>query len=692
MTEPGQQFAEAFNPLAVQLYALLRPREQRVVLTVATVDMIADVWIQVFGDEGDQQSAEGRYRSVPPTTELVLAVARLRQAMYVPDRGAWYTAQVLVNADRSTGLKTWLDHEPRLAGVDPAAWGRDAARFPRTPEHTPAWLAERLAPAPPEIPATPVVPADSVAAAVAFERAAAAQDAREAAQESTDAASSRPSEAERPSPTTSEPEAAVELEAAATEREPEAAVDPEADATEREPEPEAAVAAEPASELEGEPDFVAIIRDAVASDPDNLALRIDLIELLLQDDPEQAVIEVRTLAQYGANPQTVQVLRARAAAAFLRKRLAPDAAAGADDPAPAALRASEVPTAPAPDSAPAAPAAVAAPASAAAVASGEAAPGHESADAPQRIPAARAGGSDDGVPVWDVERPGVTLADVAGLEEVKRHLESSFLAPMRNPDLARMFGKAPRGSLLMYGPPGCGKTFIARAVAGELGAGFLHVTLADIMGQYFGESEKAIQALFKAARSARPCVIFIDEFDAIGGRRTTSSSPASQALRMVTSQLLEEFDGVDASNEGIYVLAATNRPWDIDPALRRPGRLDRTVLILPPDEPARGAILRHALRDKPAAAIDTTDIVARTREFSGADLSYIVETAVESAFMDSLQAGVPRMITTYDLEAAASRVVPSTRSWFEQIKPVLEYGVDDGTFAQLRSYLKQHRI
>lgn len=415
------------------------------------------------------------------------------------------------------------------------------------------------------------------------------------------------------------------------------------------------------------PDFVAIIRDAVASDPDNLALRVDLIELLLEEQPEVAAVEIETLAHYGANVQTVQVLRARAAAALLRKRARGGAAsdpaasgpAASGPEAPESAERTAAPTTPPPP--------------------------------PARIPTAATPSTKD-APVWDVERPGVTLDDVAGLSEVKAHLESAFLAPMRNPEMARMFGKAPRGSLLMYGPPGCGKTFIARAVAGELGAGFVHATLADIMGQYFGESEKAIHSLFEAARAARPCVIFIDEFDAIGGRRTSGSSASSQALRMVTSQLLEELDGVDAANDGIYVLAATNRPWDIDPALRRPGRLDRTVLILPPDPPAREAIIRHALRDKPAAAIDTGELVARTQEFSGADIAYIVDTAVEQAFMDSLREGVPRMVTTYDLESAATRVVPSTRSWFEQIKPVLEYGIDDGTFAQLRSYLKKHRI
>lgn len=413
--------------------------------------------------------------------------------------------------------------------------------------------------------------------------------------------------------------------------------------------------------MANEPDFVSIIRAAVAAEPQNLGLRVDLVELLLQHAPAEAYAEIDSLAALGANESTVQVLKARAAAALLR-RLAAEAGAP-----PVPPHASDAP--PPPASVPAAP---------------------DPSPSPVPLPVAVTPAAAE-APVWDVERPGVRLADVAGMVEVKRHLEASFLAPMRNRELAKMFGKEPRGSLLMYGPPGCGKTFIARAIAGELDAGFLHATLADMVGQYFGETEKAIHSLFETARSERPCVIFLDEFDAIGGRRTSGSS-AAQSLRMMTSQLLEEFDGVDAANDGIYVLAATNRPWDIDPALRRPGRLDRTVLILPPDEPARQAIVEIGLRDKPAAAVDAAAIASRTPEFSGADLSYVVETAVEDAFMESLAAGVPRMIGTHDLERAVSRTVPSTRLWFEQIKPVLEFGVDDGTFAQLRAYMKRYRI
>ena len=446
--------------------------------------------------------------------------------------------------------------------------------------------------------------------------------------------------------------------------------------------------------MTGSEDFVEIIRAAVEADPGNIGLRVDLIELLLQDHLDEAAAQIDRVAEQGANAATVNVLRARLMAARLRAGQTPDAtpAASATDEAAAPLAppAPAGPASPAPPSVP--PAADSAPPHATAAAEVPSPPPPAPADTTASDPSLLEVTADEvEKPVWDVERPAVTLADVAGLDEVKQHLNGAFLLPMRNPEMARMFGKAARGSLLMYGPPGCGKTFIARAIAGELEANFVHATLADLVRPHFGETEQAIHSLFEAARAARPCVIFIDEFDAIGGRRTSGGS-SSQYLRMFASQLLEEFDGVDADNDGIYILAATNRPWDVDPALRRPGRLDRTVLVLPPDEPARIAIVENVLRDKPVAAVDAREVARRTAEFSGADIAYVVHQAIEAAFTESVASGIPRMIGTADLERAAARVVPSTREWFEQIKPVLEYGIDDGTFGQLRAYLKRHRL
>lgn len=400
-------------------------------------------------------------------------------------------------------------------------------------------------------------------------------------------------------------------------------------------------------------DFLEVIATEVGQDPHNLPLREDFITLLLESDPDRAAREVTAFEAAGGAPTRVRVLRARVMAARLR---------GGQQSAPVETPAPVPPVAPAPPGPPPVPARVV----------------QDDDDV------------DDAAPVpglWDTERPAVTLADVAGLTEVKKHLESTFLAPLRNPELAAAFGQTPGGSLLMYGPPGCGKTFIARAIAGDLGASFIHVTLAELLGKWLGDSEKAIRSVFRNARAAAPCVIFLDEFDALGGRRTSSSG--SQTMRAIVTQLLEELDGVSSANEGVYFLAATNRPWDIDPALRRPGRIDRTVLVLPPDEPARAAILAGDLEGKPTDDVDVARVAAATEGFSGADIAHVVTSALQEALAASMAAGAVIPVTTQALLTAAAGVVPSTTSWFDQVAPVIEYGVDDGTFDQLRAYRVQ---
>src|SRR5690349_10581055 len=227
---------------------------------------------------------------------------------------------------------------------------------------------------------------------------------------------------------------------------------------------------------------------------------------------------------------------------------------------------------------------------------------------------------------FDVERAAVTLADVGGMQEVKQRLELAFLGPLRNPELRARFGKSLRGGLLLYGPPGCGKTFLARAVAGEMGAAFVSLPIVDVLAMWVGSSERNLHDLFDAARSHAPCVLFLDELDALGHKR---SQLASSALRTLVNQLLTELDGVGGGNDGVFVLAATNAPWDIDAALRRPGRLDRTVLVLPPDAAARATILEYHLRDRPVAALDLRALAAATENYSGADLAHVCESAAE---------------------------------------------------------------
>lgn len=289
---------------------------------------------------------------------------------------------------------------------------------------------------------------------------------------------------------------------------------------------------------------------------------------------------------------------------------------------------------------------------------------------------------------YEVEGPKVTLADVAGMQEVKRRLNLAFLAPMRNPELMKAFGKTTRGGLLMYGPPGCGKTFIARATAGELGAHFLAVGLSDVLDMYVGNSEKNLHQIFETARRKSPCVLFLDEIDALGRKRSQMRNSSGNVI----NQLLSEMDGVNAKNEGVFVLAATNHPWDVDTALRRPGRLDRTLLVLPPDLEARASLLEMSLRDRPVQNIDVNGLAKTTEDFSGADLAHLADSASELAMEDSMTTGRVRSITMNDFKTALKDVRPSTRAWFETAKNYAMFANDAGQYDDLLEYLKAKRM
>jgi SpoVK/Ycf46/Vps4 family AAA+-type ATPase len=296
---------------------------------------------------------------------------------------------------------------------------------------------------------------------------------------------------------------------------------------------------------------------------------------------------------------------------------------------------------------------------------------------------------DTSVSAYDVERSTVTLADVGGMEQVKARLHAAFLAPMRNPELSALYAKSLRGGLMLYGPPGCGKTFIAKALAGELGARFISVSLADVLDMWIGRSERNLHDVFDLARRNAPCVVFLDEIDALGQKR---SLLRHSAMRSTVNQLLVELDGVTSANEGVFVLAATNAPWDVDPALRRPGRLDRTILVLPPDEPARVAILRHHLSDRPIAGIDVNKLAKRTEGFTGADLAHLCDAAAERALLDSARSGNARMIVMTDLEAALREVKPSIGPWLDAARNVALFANEGGQYDELLAYLKQHKL
>ncbi len=413
---------------------------------------------------------------------------------------------------------------------------------------------------------------------------------------------------------------------------------------------------------------IASLRKAVKALPDDLALRMHLARLLLTaGHPDEAVTHLGAILQADpANSDALTLLASRHAGASP----APEAAqpsqracagtvprqADGFDWAEAEAELSDVlpPMFVTPEGA--------------------------SADGGERKPEANA---------FDAERPGLLLADVAGLAEVKSRLEAAFLAPMRNPELRKLYGKSLRGGLLLYGPPGCGKTFIARAIAGELGARFMAVSFADVVDMYIGSSERNIHEIFETARENSPCVIFLDEVDAIGQKR---SQLRSTPMRSAVNQLLLELDDVTGGNDGVFVLAATNHPWDVDSALRRPGRLDRTLLVLPPDEEARAAVFRYHLRDRPVAGIQLAALAAKTDGYSAADIAHICETAAELALLDSARTGQVRMIAQDDLLAAVGQVRPSLGPWFESARNVALFANDGGSYDDLAAYLKKRKM
>ncbi len=288
-----------------------------------------------------------------------------------------------------------------------------------------------------------------------------------------------------------------------------------------------------------------------------------------------------------------------------------------------------------------------------------------------------------------MERPEIDLRDVKGLKEVKDRINLSFLGPLRNPELRKLYGKSLKGGLLMYGPPGCGKTFIARAIAGELGARFLTVSFADVVDMYIGSSERNLHALFESARRNNPCVIFIDEIDALGRKRNLMRHSAGSTL---INQLLSELDGAQYNNEGVYIIGATNHPWDVDVALRRPGRLDRTVLVLPPDAPARQEIITANLEERPVQGIDSGWIAKETDGYSGADMAHIVETASEFALADSIRTNKVRPIDMNDMKKALKQVRPTTGTWFETAKNHAIFSNEGGYYDDLLEYLKKKRM
>jgi transitional endoplasmic reticulum ATPase len=284
----------------------------------------------------------------------------------------------------------------------------------------------------------------------------------------------------------------------------------------------------------------------------------------------------------------------------------------------------------------------------------------------------------------DVEKSEVTFADVGGMDDIKEEIRMKIIYPLENRALFSAYGKKLGGGVLLYGPPGCGKTLISKATAGEINANFISVGIHQILDLYVGSSERNLHQLFQSARDNAPAVLFFDEVDALAADRKDFRE---SAMRTVINQFLAEMDGNVGSNEGILILGATNAPWHLDPAFRRPGRFDRIIFVPPPDESARKSIVDILGRDKPIKNLDAFALAKRTREYSGADLKSIFDIATERALSRAMKEGRVVPITTEDLFQACKGTKPSTRVWFESAKNYALYANQGGFYDDVLSFL-----
>jgi transitional endoplasmic reticulum ATPase len=267
-----------------------------------------------------------------------------------------------------------------------------------------------------------------------------------------------------------------------------------------------------------------------------------------------------------------------------------------------------------------------------------------------------------------VEIPNITWEDIGGLENVKRELQETVQYPIEHPEKFTKFGMDASRGVLFYGPPGCGKTLLAKAIANECQANFISIKGPELLNMYVGESERSVRDVFDKARSAAPCVLFFDELDSIAKARGSSMGDSGASDRVI-NQLLTEMDGFQ-QKKNVFIIGATNRPDQIDPAIMRPGRLDTLIFIPLPDEKSRLSILRSTLRKSPIATdVDLIYLASCTAGYSGADLTEICQRAAKLAIRESIE---KEIMCEKDMEAQKMDLSSSSIMDEDDVDPVPE--------------------
>ena len=283
-----------------------------------------------------------------------------------------------------------------------------------------------------------------------------------------------------------------------------------------------------------------------------------------------------------------------------------------------------------------------------------------------------------------IQKPNINFGSVGGMEDVKKEIDLKIIQPLKHPEIYKAYGKKIGGGILLYGPPGCGKTHIAKATAGQVNARFISVSLNDILDMWIGSSEKNLHGIFELARQNTPCVLFFDEIDALGASRSDMKQSSGRHL---INQFLQELDGIESNNDGVLVLGATNTPWHLDTAFRRPGRFDRIIFVPPPDKNARESIFKIKLINKPTKSIDYEGLAKKSKDYSGADIEAIIDIAIEGKLEDAIKKGIPSPLESKDVLRAIKKHKPTTTEWFSSAKNFALYSNESGLYDDVLTYL-----